>query len=58
LLLLAAYVCSFISKEQAPLLWASTYQAGEQLGDSQKAKKVHHIMAAVAQAAGLHMYAL
>lgn len=51
--MLAAYVCSFISKEQAPLLWASTYQAGEQLGDSDKAKKVRHIMAAVARIDGI-----
>lgn len=28
------FLCSFISKDSSPLLWASTYQAGEHLGSS------------------------
>jgi hypothetical protein len=33
-------VCSFISRESSPLLWASTYQAGEHVGSSAKAQEV------------------
>lgn len=32
--------CSFISRESSPLLWASTYQAGEHVGDSSKLQEV------------------
>jgi hypothetical protein len=37
---LVCCTCSFISRESSPLLWASTYQAGEHVGDSSKLQEV------------------
>lgn len=34
--------CSFISRESSPLLWASTYQAGEHVGNTGKLQEVRH----------------